>query len=82
MAFSWLKVPTSVFTFKTLRQTALNQKKALAGAFTVITNLLLKLYSPHRPFVGHIPNLNCRNRAFVGLTKAESAGEIVCLVCS
>ena len=39
-AFSWLKVPTSAFTFKTLlRHYAFNQEKALVGAISVIVQL-------------------------------------------
>ena len=36
-AFSWLKVPTSAFTFKTLiRNYAMHQEKALVWAFSVV----------------------------------------------
>ena len=35
--FSWLKVPTSTFTFKTLiRHYSFNQEKAIVGAISVI----------------------------------------------
>ena len=43
-AFSWLKADTIyIYTFKTVVAT-FNQEKALAGAFSVITNLRMELF--------------------------------------